>query len=323
MDKNIILSGIFGAAIGDAVGVPVEFTSREMLANNPVMDMCGFGTHNMPSGTWSDDTSMMLAALDSLAGGYKPEDIMEKFRCWLIEGEYTPYGNVFDAGMTCSRAIYRYESGTKALNCGGYGYRDNGNGSLMWILAACLYMVTQETAGKLTEKEAIRRIHECSGLTHAHIISKAACGLYYFCVREILSDREHDLITVLQNGIEKGFTYYKKQEWYNFEDAFKYYNCLENLSIFTRTQEKDISSSGFVVDTIKAALWCLLNTTDYRSCVLKAVNLGSDTDTVAAVAGGLAGLFYGYENIPMEWKEKLARREWIEMLCERAMKNFL
>ena len=322
MDKNIILSGIFGVAVGDAVGVPAEFKTRERLKNNPITDMCGFGIHNMLPGTWSDDTSMMLAALDSLTNGYNPEDIMEKFCCWLIDGKYTPYGNVFDAGVTCSRAIYRYARGTKALNCGGSGYRDNGNGSLMWILAACLYMVTKEVNGELTEKEAVRRIHECSSLTHAHIISKAACGLYYFCVKEILSDREHDLMTVLQNGMKKGFAYYREQEWYNFEEAFTYYNCLENLYLFAEVEEKDISSSGYVVDTIKAAIWCLLNTTDYRSCILKAVNLGSDTDTVAAVAGGLAGLFYGYENIPVEWREKLARREWIETLCERAGEKF-
>ena len=192
----------------------------------------------------------------------------------------------------------------------------------MWIMAACLFMAKKEMQGELTEKEAVRRIHECSGLTHAHVISKAACGLYYFMVRELLKEQEKDLHTVLQNGLERAFVYYRKNEWYNFENAFEHYICLSNLSEFAKLDVKEITSSGYVVDTMEAALWCLLNTNDYRSCVLKAVNLGSDTDTVAAVAGGLAGLFYGYENIPRRWREMLAKQEWIEKLCEKAAERF-
>lgn len=322
MDKKIVLAGIIGAAVGDAAGVPVEFKSREMLAKDPVQGMRGFGTHNVPPGYWSDDTSMMLAGLDSLTNGYSPEDIMEKFRRWMKDGEYTPDGRVFDYGLICHRAISRYIKGAKATNCGGYDYYDNGNGSLMWILSACLYMAAKERSGELTTKEAVRKIHECSGLTHAHVISKAACGLYYFCVKEILADKENSLITVLQNGINKGMAYYRENEWYNFEDACAQYVSLEDIYTFAELDENEISSGGYVVDTMEAAFWCLLNTEDYRSCILKAVNLGSDTDTVAAVAGGLAGLFYGYESIPQEWKDVLARRAWIEELCEKAAEKF-
>ena len=87
---------------------------------------------------------------------------------------------------------------------------------------------------------------------------------------------------------------------------------------FEALPEEKIKSTGYVVDTLEAALWCLLTTESYRECVLKAVNLGGDTDTVAAVAGGLAGALYGIEGIPEEWLNTLIKREYIEEICERA-----
>ena len=91
---------------------------------------------------------------------------------------------------------------------------------------------------------------------------------------------------------------------------------------FTDIPRDEINSSGYVVNTLEAALWCLLTTDNYRDCVLKAVNLGRDADTVAAVAGGLAGALYGYEAIPLEWRETLIKRDYIEDMCERATKNW-
>ena len=87
------------------------------------------------------------------------------------------------------------------------------------------------------------------------------------------------------------------------------------MAEFAKLTDSDIKSSGYVVSSLEAAVWCATNTSDYRSCVLKAVNLGSDTDTVAAIAGGIAGLYYGYDDIPEKWKSLIAKREWIERLC--------
>ena len=138
--KNIWLDGIMGVAVGDALGVPVEFSSRNDLKINPVRKMEGYGTYNVPDGTWSDDSSMTLAMLDSLKNGYKPADIMEKFADWLLNGKYTPLGEVFDVGITCRKAILHYLKEQDITKCGGAGERDNGNGSLMRIMPICLYM---------------------------------------------------------------------------------------------------------------------------------------------------------------------------------------
>lgn len=133
-----IKSAIFGHAVGDALGVPVEFVKREKLEKCPVTDMLEFGTHNQPKGTWSDDTSMTLCTLDSLTrqNAIIPEDIMLNFSKWLLEGKFTPFGCTFGVGRTTLKAIANYQKG-KTYICS--KEKDNGNGSLMRILLIPLY----------------------------------------------------------------------------------------------------------------------------------------------------------------------------------------
>ena len=347
--KNIWLNGIMGVVVGDALGVPVEFSSRNELKINPLVKMEGYGSYDVPEGTWSDDSSMMLATLDSLKNGYNPADIMEKFADWLVEGKYTPFGEAFDVGRTCLRAIMNYLKGQDITKCGGTSELDNGNGSLMRIMPICLYMYEKQKAENLTDAEVLDKIHEVSALTHAHMRSKIACGLYFFMVRSILdAERENSNLSgcdangvyeeakrlpdvsiidqkqlsnvnvincealqeVLQKGLDEGFAYYAGQ--IESADELSHYVRLRNLEEFKNLPEEKISSTGYVVATLEAALWSLTRTENYKEAMLTAVNLGDDTDTVAAIAGGLAGLYYGYEGIPSEWLEKLQKREWVE-----------
>ena len=151
--KDKILGGILGLAVGDALGVPVEFQSRESLRRNPVTDMRGYGTHNQPPGTWSDDTSLTLCLLDSLekkcdeqwaiVGDLpKPDytDIMHKFLSWAYKGKYTAHNEVFDIGIATRKALQRFRDGTEPLRCGGTSEQDNGNGSLMRMLPIVFYL---------------------------------------------------------------------------------------------------------------------------------------------------------------------------------------
>ncbi len=312
MKRNLYLDGMMGLIVGDALGVPYEFSWREKLADDPATDMIGHGTYDLPAGTWSDDSSMALATLDSLRNGYDPEDIIINFSDWLNFADYTPYGKVFDAGCTCSYAIGNYMRDGDINKCGCSGENDNGNGSLMRILPACIYFYEKEKIGKLSVNEIIENIHMISALTHAHLRSKIACGLYYFLVREMI-EGSGSINDRLQSGFDKGFVLYEADT--NNSKELSYYDRLRNISEFAQLPDSEIQSSGYVVASFEAAVWCISNTSDYRSCVLKAVNLGRDTDTVAAVAGGLAVLYYGYEGIPEEWKAKIAKREWIEKLC--------
>ncbi len=312
-ERNIWYDGIMGVVVGDALGVPVEFLDRSEIAENPVTTMRGYGTYSLPAGSWSDDSSMTLATFDSLKTGFDLDDIMKKFALWFTTGRYTPYGETFDVGNTCSQSIIRWLMTRDVLTCGGDREKDNGNGSLMRIMPICLYFYEIQKQENLTDSEVIERIHEVSALTHAHLRSKIACGLYYFMVKYIL-DEQGSLVKRLQLGIDAGFAYYEQDETNLAE--LEFYMNIRDLEKFAQTKEVDIKSFGYVVVTLEAALWCLLLTNSYEECVLKAVNLGDDTDTVAAVAGGLGGLYYGYDTIPDGWLTAIARREWIEGLCK-------
>lgn len=308
-ERNIYLDAIMGVVVGDALGVPVEFSEREELKENPVTGMIGYGTYNLPAGSWSDDSSMTLATLESLKEGYDLKDMMDRFAAWMNEGAYTPFGEMFDIGNGTSMAIMRYLRTGNVSTCGGKTARENGNGSLMRIMPICLYCYDEYNNKKISRQKALEMVYGVSALTHNHMRSKIACGLYYFMVKALL-DESGNLTERLQKGLNEGF------EMFSDDPECRYYLRVKNLDTFKETVEKDIRSSGYVVDSFEAAVWCLITTDSYEKAALKAVNLGSDTDTVAAITGGLAGLYYGYESIPENWLEVIQRREWIEELCK-------
>lgn len=303
--------GMLGLAVGDALGVPVEFRSREVLKRNPVTGMRAYGTHNQPAGSWSDDTTMALCTLESLTKGVDYDDMMDRFCRWVDEGYMTPHGKLFDIGRTTLHALRMFSSGVPALQCGGTDVRDNGNGSLMRILPAVFYLRREYGSACMEKPEAFTLIHNLSRLTHGHEISQIACGLYCDMANELMNGKtmaeafNHAALT-------KDCRYGEQEEFSPWLPEFDFVNA-ETLAALP---EEAIKSSGYVVDTLRAALWCLLTTRSYRDCMLKAVNLGSDTDTVAAVAGGLAGILYGAESIPEDWLKVLAKKEEIIRLCE-------
>lgn len=313
------MDGLWGLMVGDALGVPAEFKDREMLRRMPVMMMTGFGTHWQEVGTWSDDTSMTLATMDSLCCGLDYENMMKRFKDWLFYNkEYTPHGEVFDVGGVCSRAIKNYKKGFDVLECGIDGEGSNGNGSLMRILPAVLFILKD---GKALDENKLEVIHNVSKLTHSHPISLTGCGIYAFLVEELLkAEPGEDVCEVLQKGIDRAFFTYENGEDVYLAASLRQFRRMKELSEFRQLEEKDIRSTGFVVYTLEAAVWCLLTTNSFKECVLKAVNLGGDTDTVAAVVGSLAGYVYGRneeDGIPQEWMKQLSRFEWLEGKVEK------
>ena len=310
---NQIKAVMLGHAVGDALGVPVEFQSRERLEKDPVVDMRGFGTYPVPAGSWSDDTSMSLAALDSLASGQIDyNEIMDNFVKWCFDNEYTPTGEMFDIGRTCMDAIRNYalcqEGGKNALLCGCDDEFSNGNGSLMRIHPFVLMAFFKEDL----HKDWKQIIENGSSLTHRHPCSTLACRLYAEILRHLLLCPNRGILLDAYKFVRGNCRH---------ETEFERYHNLFSLN-FPATPIEKIKSSGYVVDTLEAAVWCLLTTNSYRECVLKAVNLGEDTDTVAAIAGGLAGALYGLDAIPKEWLAQLKKREYIEEMCERAAENW-
>ena len=322
MDLMAVSALIIGHAIGDALGVPVEFKKRRELEENPVIDMRGFGTHNVPAGTWSDDTSMTLCLLESLSrlGTVDYDDIMQNFVSWMKSGRFTATDVAFDIGIATRRALMAYApdskliTKTKPLQCGSDSEQSNGNGSLMRIAPMALYLYQ---SADLTWND-MEIVHDVSKLTHAHVRSQMGCGIYVFIAIELI--KGNGLRNSIKNGTRKAYRLYRQRS--GFAREMDTYSRLWDIDNFARLSDREIRSTGYIVDTLEAAIWCLLTTDNYCECVLKAVNLGDDTDTVGAVTGGLAGLFYGLDNIPPIWKEKLLRIGYIKELCNEWFLRF-
>jgi ADP-ribosyl-[dinitrogen reductase] hydrolase len=304
---DMIRSAITSAIIGDALGVPVEHTHRHELALCSVKNMLGYGRYDEPLGTWSDDASMILCTMEQLCTGFDIEQLGKSFCEWLFDNRWTPTGHVFDSGLTTFLALDAIRTdGVSARESGCKGEDDNGNGSLMRILPAALYF------GAGTVPAFLDRIHEISAITHAHPRAKIGCGIYALLVRKLMHGIKKEC--ALREAAAEALDYYSAIPAMHAE--LKHYDRVFSGAIHG-LQRDEISSSGYVVHTLEASIWCLMHHTDSRSILLEAVNLGLDTDTTGTVAGGLAGLCYGLESLPADWEENLARRNDIREMTER------
>jgi ADP-ribosylglycohydrolase len=302
--KEKITAAITSAVVGDALGVPVEFTPRSELSLCSVKNMLGYGRYDQPQGTWSDDSSMVLCTIESLCKGYDIEDIGKTFCKWLFEAHWTPAGYVFDSGITTFMALDKIVTeGTSARLSGCNSEDDNGNGSLMRILPAALYFHDEST------DLFLNRIHVISSITHSHPRSCLGCGIYSLLVRELLfTDDKNE---ALRLAISKALDYYSNKSI--FKDELSHFMRIISFEI-PILEESDIGSTGYIIDTLEAAIWCFLRHDSTDSILLAAVNLGLDTDTTGTVAGGLAGLVHGISSIPDNWLNSIARKSEINSL---------
>ena len=308
--KSRILGGVLGLAGGDALGVPVEFMSREALALKPVTGMQGWGVHNQPPGTWSDDTSMSLCVLESvLESGWNLDDQGRRFVRWLYGAHLTAHGKVFDFGVTTRDAVRRIREGFAAADAGSFDEDANGNGSLMRNLPAAVYLSTRPDA------ELIVEVSASSAVTHAHPRSRLGCVIHALVTSELLAGK-HPAAAVTGSARRLEALLKAGALGPGLGEEFPAYSRALSPDL-ARLPEAEIKSSGYVVHTLEASLWCLLTSSSFSECVLKAVNLGNDTDTTGAVAGGLAGLYWGEESIPREWLRELAREEMIRVMAVR------
>lgn len=264
---------IYGVAVGDALGSPVQFMERGSYPKVTEMLYCRI--FKKKAGTWTDDTSLTLALCDSIkqCGTIDIADIYKKFNRWLRSGKYTQDGKAFDVGRTCFAAIATHKGKDDIMS--------NGNGSLMRIVPLAF-----------VEGISDRQIEEVSAVTHAHAISREACRIYVHIAMDLKNGAS------LQDAVD--------------ENVRETSSVFERLSDIKNCHVDEIKATGYVVDTLEASLWCLLNTSSFRDALETAVNLGGDTDTIGAVTGGLAGIFYGIEGIPEEWIKALRKPKMID-----------
>ncbi len=304
--RNPYQDVLFGVAVGDALGVPVEFKSRDAIWRKPVVDMIGYGTYNQPPGTFSDDSTMTFCLAEALTGEFTIYRVAQYFVDWVQHNYWTAHNEVFDIGIATRRAIDRLVNGIEPELAGGMGEDSNGNGSLMRILPLVFY------TADMPVEERFRLTKQVSSITHAHIRSVIACFYYLEFARLLLKGNDKfAAYKTLQTELPPFFQSLSLNP--------KEVAMLDRLlkGDIEQQSEADIFSSGYVIHTLEASIWCLLKTDSYQAATLKAVNLGFDTDTTGAVTGGLAGLLYGFAAIPPEWVTQMARKDDINDLAMR------
>lgn len=296
--QNRFFGGIFGFCVGDMLGVPVEFSSRQERDTDSVKELRAYGTYNQPFGSWSDDSSLMFCLVDALMSGDVLEQLKKNMIAYYRSGLFTPRGQMFDIGNSTRHAIENMELGVPTVECGGTAERDNGNGSLMRVLPLAFLK------GKEKDAKFIQLIEDVSSLTHRHKKSKLACIIYVVFASQLYNGfgKEDALDYTL------AFTY--KYCANSYKEEFSYYKNVFTKNIIKADRNR-ISSTGYVVDTLEAVIWAFFNTDSYKESVLSAINLGGDTDTIAALVGGLSGIYYGWCSIPDNWIQNILKKKEI------------
>lgn len=297
--KERVFATLYGGIIGDLMGVPVEFKQRGTFH---VQDVTGYGTYNQPPGTWSDDTSLTLCLVENIIEKGDTKTLMNKFVRYMEQGYLTPFGEMFDIGITTAEAVTNYKNGVLPEHCGKTGEFDNGNGTLMRI-APIVFVVMNE----LDFDKRKAWVQQYTEITHAHPRSIVGSIIYIELLLSLYRNNTleaalKEVYSLLQSHLQDDL----RAELNAYARIFE-----EN---FLKIAERDISSSGYIVHSLEAAIWCVGNSTTFKEAILRAVNLGEDTDTVAAITGAIAGMYKNMDEIPHEWLDKMIKKEEIDHL---------
>ncbi len=281
---------LIGLAVGDAIGTTLEFKPPGSF--KPLTDMVGGGHFCLKKGYWTDDTSMALCLGYSLleCGGFDPHDQMRRYCDWLDNGYMSSIGNCFDVGVTVSSALRRFQK-TGEPYAGSKAAWTSGNGSIMRLAPVVIAYAN-------SLQQAVQHAINSSRTTHGASLCLDSCGFMAA------------LLVALLNGSDKDALQYS-----GYQAMTPEVQALQAAE-WRNKEYQALKGTGFVIECLEAALWCFWHTHSYAECVLAAANLGNDADTTAAVAGQLAGAYYGYEGINAGWRAALHRCDEICQLAD-------
>ena len=300
MDVSRYRGALIGLAAGDALGTTIEFSQRD--SRPLVTDLVGGGPFGLKPGEWTDDTSMAMCLAASLAeeGRFDPVDQMQRYLRWWREAYWSSNGRCFDIGSTVAEALWKFE-GTFEPFAGSADPNKAGNGSLMRLAPVPLRYANNPA-------EAVRLAAESSRTTHGAAEALDACRYFAaLIVGAVRGASKDDLLAPPGASTIDALRH--------AEPLVPGVRAIADGSFRKKTREQ-IKSTGYVLHTLEAALWAFHNSHTFKEGAILAVNLGVDADTTGAVYGQLAGAFYGFEGIPAEWREKIARRDEIVALAE-------
>ncbi len=297
--------GLYGLLIGDALGVPYEFHAAEEIPAYDIIEMeppLGFrrAHSGVRPGTWSDDGAQALCLLDSLVscGAFVLKDFSDRLLAWYLNGEWAVDGVVFDIGIQTGEALNACRAGEKPERCGMLRPDGKGNGALMRVLPLALWH-------KGTDRELVMDAHGQCLITHGNVCNQVCCALYCLAARFLLAGA--DFRPALDKAVSVLREIYREMPIYEQE-----------LEWSIRPGESWIGNgSGYVVDCLRSAFMIMGSAAGYEDAVKRAIMLGDDTDTTACVTGGLAGILYGFHNIPKRWYEALRGKADVEALIQR------
>ena len=287
-DEDRYLGCLLGLAVGDAIGTTVEFSRRGSFA--PVTDMDRRRALRAPAGPVDRrhvDGALPRRRAWSIVGGFDPVDQMERYCAWQEQGYLSATGTCFDIGNTVAAALRRYRDTANPWS-GSADPRSAGNGALMRLAPVPMYFAA-------SFERAVHFAAESSRTTHAAPEALDSARLFGAQLRAALAGAPKEEILA-----GAGFA--------PSEPAVR---AIAECA-WAAKAEGDVRGTGYVVASLEAALWCFAHADSYGAAVLRAVNLGDDADTTAAICGQLAGAFYGVSAIPTPWREKLAMRDEIE-----------
>lgn len=311
LGKNILL----GVSVADAMGAPLEFFQPSSIDLNEVRSnyasdpdrLTAFGAWYKPVGTFTDDSSMTFCLAEYLVDDFEDNDLsdlMQLFAMWVNLGFWTADGETFDVGNTCSAAIDNFQQGNYPDAWGLGSEKDNGNGSLMRILPLLLPF------RQIEEKNRYKLVSDFSGVTHAHKISVDCCYIYLWFA-SLLHDRKN--VKVAWEQLQKTLPPHILHDDL-YANLFK--------GDITQADANTFNAKGYVLGTLEIAIYSLLTTSSYEDAVVKAISFGNDTDTNAAVTGGLAAIVYGYQTIPQHWLSPLKKLNKIIELANKLDATF-
>jgi len=298
--ENILYAGI----VGDALGVPVEFKERDDYYINSMEDS---GTWEQPKGSWSDDTSFTLPLIENLTNGGDYDQLMQKFENYMFHNEYTPDNLAFGIGNTCAKAIRNWSvNHYPALECGDPSVYANGNGALMRLAPLAIHLIDETD---IQTRLQLAREYTC--LTHRHPRAIVASYIYLEILHELLNGHSlRAILAILPETLNEALQDRPDElaELPQIEAMFK--------TNFASTLRQDIKSTGYVVDTLLACTWCVLNSTSLDSAIILAVNLGSDTDTIASITATMSSCESLSDHVNEDWKQQLRNKKLLNSIIE-------
>lgn len=308
----LLFQSLTAVALGDALGFPIQHDTRPNPFDEPVNQMVDHQATGVPAGTWSDDTSMSIASLVSLTFGYNLNDLMIRYSQWYHLGDYTPFNHTYAVNNTIKAAIERFDHGIAPELCGGTLDSDNNNTALKRLMPLAFFILTKNRQYSF-DADTVKLIHDYTATTNRTPKTFIGSGiLTNVIIRLIQNPNKYAMLRAVKEALD----YYRSKD--EFAAQVPFFEQLEE-SHFLRQSSAKLRPSSDVIATLNTVFWCLMNSEQYNVAVAKAVNMGTEANTIGSITSMLASLLFAPVTFPESWLSKLQGRNQIKIAISFAL----